>query len=129
MLRQLKDLVLMCLAVLLIAGFLTGVVDTGYLLGLLIVACLFAAFVPKTWKPLLETIGTLFGIGVLACVLSRLFTSLSVTDNFPLAFALLFLSLLAYIFRKVRQPKTAHSPRLSGAERTPVLPPHNEERE
>ncbi len=124
MLRQVKELVLACFAVLLAVSLLAGVVREGYLLGLLVVAFLFWAFVPGGWKPLVSVIGTLFGIAILGCFLYHLSTSFSfASPDASFSLALVFLSLVAYLFRKLRRPKTDRSPRLSGAERTPVMPP------
>ena len=123
MLRQTKELVIACLGLLLAAGLLTGSIREGYILGLLVVACLLGIFVPGGWKPFVSLIGTLFGIALLGCFLYQLTALPTVLRNdTSLSMGLILLSLLAYLFRKFRRPKTDRSPRLQGAERTPIVP-------
>ena len=123
MLRQINEFLVACMVILLIAGLLTGMVREGYLLGCLIVVALMAFFIPKSWKPMLGAAGTLFAVAVLICVTQRFLTSIYMDSDGQPALALLLLSLLAYVVWKLRRPRPPEKHRVSGAERTPVLPP------
>jgi hypothetical protein len=122
MLRQIREFVVVCLAVLAVVGLLSGVVSVGYLLGWLIVIALFALFVPKAWQPKLKAVGTVLAVAVLICMFQRWLTSIYIVDGSPPILALLLVSLLAYFIRKFRHRTAPPARRLTGAERTPVLP-------
>ena len=122
--KKLLTFIFSCLFLLLALSFLRGMVPQLGSGGMIVLVVALALLLPGVRKGLMGLVWAVFGLILFLLFLAALLSNLDKTaDPLGQLLAMALVSIGAYYLREYRLRRRDSGPRISGAERTPVLPP------